>query len=57
MGGRLNTMKMVSLSVNNGIPVVIIPDGGATKFIAQGMDFINVSEYLDSGSYSYMSDK
>lgn len=58
-GGEINTLKMVSQSVINGIPVIIIPDEGATEFIAQGMKYIHVPKYsyLDTSSDPYMSDK
>lgn len=52
-GGDINTIKMVSQSVTNGIPVMIIPDGDAAHFILSGMDMINT----DSDSNSDMSDK
>lgn len=48
-GGGINTMKMVSQSVINGIPVMILKDAeGATQFIIKGMEKIT----LDSLSYS-----
>lgn len=46
-GGGINTMKMVSQSVMNGIPVMMLADaGGATQFITYGMEEITRNQYL-----------
>lgn len=52
-GEGINTIKMVSQSVTNGIPVMIIEQGGAAEFITHGMRRVN----QDSDSNSDMSDK